>query len=285
MAKKKKSKPRKKSNSDKLFSNDFGSMSGMGDIGSMSGMGDPFKKGKSNDMGFGMGNMDSMSIPTVEGDSDQPTNDFGGMGDFSEVGFDSPPEMSYGSRQPDSIDMGMGMGGENMSDAFGTKKQKPMASEAKQYSHRGKKMVEDPENQGHLITLATYKKRYGNSTHPTKQRRNQSGRSSGFGFDMGGDMGQAFGEMKATYNLGKKVAKTVRKKLKNPEVDMMGVEQQPDAQEMQTPKQDAVRYEVVINFDDGSSTSIVSTSLTEAKTSQKRYDAMPEVTGTSLNYL
>ena len=247
MAKKKKSKSRKKSNSNNMFSNDFGDMGDMMNAG----IGNPFgnnKKSKSNDMGFGMGNMPDIGIPTIENDSMSnvaPTDDFGGMGDFSEVGFDDPPEMSYGNRQDNSIDLGMGMGGMNMADAFGNKKQKPMAQNVKQYSHRGKKMVEDPENEGSLIPLTTYKKRYGNSTQPKKQRRNQSGRQTdySFGSDMGGDMGQAFGEMKETYQVGKKIAKTVRQKLKNPEVDMMGIETQPDApQNMRYEKESAVRY-------------------------------------------
>ncbi len=287
MANKKNSKRKKKTSNDNMFSKEFG---GMGDFGMNAGMGDPFntgKKGKSNDMGFGMGDMDMMSIPTVEGDSGNPTNDFGGMGDFSEVGFDDAPQAHYDGSHihpPDSLDMGFGVGGENMSNMFGSKKQKPIASNAKQYSHRGKKMVEDPENEGNLIPLATYKKRYGNSTQPKKQRRNQSGRQpDNYGM---GDMGVAFGEMKQTGKLAVKVGKAVRQKLKNPEVDMMGVETQPDApQNMKTPKQDAVRYEVIISFDDGSTTSFISQSLTEAKTAQKRYDAMPEVQSTQLTYL
>ena len=101
-----------------------------------------------------------------------------------------------------------------------------------------------------------------------------------------GDMGVAFGEMKQTGKLAVKVGKAVRQKLKNPDTPMMEIETQPDApQRMRYEKESAVRYEVIINFDDGSSTSFIANSLTEAKTEQRRFDADPTVTSTSLNYI
>ncbi len=299
MARKKKSKSKK--NSDNMF----GSMGGMGDMGMMNaGMGDPFKTsgrkskrgGGEFDVGFGMGdNMASIGIPTVESDSSNPTNDFGGMGDFSEVGFDEPPQTSYGRAQPQQESQGMGWGDDfDMSAMFGGKKQKTV-KEVQQFTHRGKKMVQDPENPNNLIKLSTYKKRYGKSTKPKRQMRNQSGRQSdvfGMGGGMSGGMGAdfqtGFSEMKQTYQVGKKVAKNVRERIRAPRVDMMQTETQPDVQETfgsEQSRQEAVRYSVDISFDDGSSTSMIFSSLTEAKAKQRSMLADPNVRSAELSYI
>ncbi len=282
-----KKKSRKKSNNSYEY--------GMGNIGMMNaGMGDPFNTGKKSkrgggefDVGFGMGdNMASIGIPTVEGDTSNPTNDFGGMGDFNEVGFDEPPQRNYRPQpQQESQGMGWGDGNFDLSAMFGNKKQTKLADNVKQYTHRGKKMVQDPENPNNLITLSTYKKRYGKSTKPKRQMRNQSGRQTNYGM---GDMGVAFSEMRETYQVGKRVAQTAREKLRNPDAPMMETETQPDVQETfgsKQARQEAVRYSVDITFDDGSSTSMIFSSITEAKTKQRSMLADPKVTSVEISYI
>ncbi len=200
------------------------------------------------------------------------------MGNFDEVGFDEPPMPRYGhnQRQQDNDD-GMGF---DMASMFGKKPKQEMKSNVKQYTHRGKSMVEDPENPDQLIKLSTYKKRYGKTTQPKKQMRNNAGRQSQ------NDMGIAFGEMKETYQVAKKVTGVVREKLRSEMVPMMEIESQPDApQNMKTPKQSSVQYSVDVTFDDGSTTQIITPSLAEAKSKQSSMRSDPSVKSAELNYL
>ena len=289
----KKSKTKKKSNAG-WGMGDMGNMGGMGGSELFNaGMGDPFKQGgkksKGSDMGFDMG------IPTTESGMDldaiAPTNDFGGLGSFDEVGFDEPPQRQQ--QQPQGF---QGYDASHFhptasSDVFAHKPQQRMKSNVKQYQHRGKTMVEDPENDGHMITLATYKKRYGKSTSPKRKTRNNVGKRNlgqqSYGMDTNpmGDMKLAFGEMKETYQVGKRVAKTVRERLRNPDAPMMEVETQPDAHEMSYQKEDAVKYSVVVTFDDGSQTSLIYSTLTEAKTKQRSMLSDPSVRNADIEYI
>lgn len=292
----------KKSKSDNLFSGGMGGFGG-GKKGKGGGMGEGFgnfgiptdfgdKKGKKAgmssgmDVGFDTGfeSFEGIGVGSVDSDS---------MGGFELPSFEDEPQQQqqYGGFggydgshiHPPSNDNGfMGL---NMNDPYGMKPPKKMATQVKQYTHRGKRMVQDPDDPDNLITLATYKKRYGKSTRPERKTRNNIG-SRNLGQNMG-DIGIAVENMKTSYQVGKNIVTTARKKLKNPMTDMMQPETQPDVDENydSVGNQDAVRYKVDIFFDDGSSTNFITTSLAEAKSAKSRYDSDPTVTSTQLNYL
>jgi len=280
--------------------NEFDVGFGMGDMGDI-GFGNSPAPRKSRgsrrsnnefDVGFGMGNtnMNNIGIPTTDneamgfGNSPAPTNDFGGIGSFNETGFDDAPQPQRQQPQNNGgFDMSNMFGGNQNQKERSSVSNRELASNVRQFTHRGKQMVEDPENPNHLIKLSTYKKRYGNSNVPKRKSRNNVGNRN---IGQQTEWQQAFGEMKETGRVAKKVATEIRTRLKADRAPMMEVEQQPETLNQKLKEQrdvEPIRYSVDIVFSDGSQTQIITKTYTEAQTRQRSIKADPDVRSATIN--
>lgn len=287
---------RKKSKSKRKSSNPFeggmGGMDGMsmGNMGGMSdmGMGGKSKKGKSSaifDSDMGMGDL---GMGDFGGDGGLPATDMGaGMGNDPmetmgslegfEVEYDDPNLMAMGGQRPKKEKASH----QDIYDMFNLNQKKDTAfsgdslyPEVGQAKRHGKNYVQDPQDPENMIPISTYKKRYGKSTAPKRQTRNNVGNRN---INEKLEQAQvAIGQMR---NATQKATSFVKDRLANRKY-------QPDGKKMKVERKvTPVKYSVNVTFDDGSSTQLISNTLIEAKTRQRSLLSDPHVTSAEINYI